>query len=87
MTVKTTVSTQDIDAGTTNETELIVCDPGMVEFGYTKTVANVLRQKTEQPHMKIFIEVEPNPSTNTVYKGTETMVDLQPDTIFELGGG
>ncbi|HDM6053880.1 TPA: iron-containing alcohol dehydrogenase, partial [Staphylococcus aureus] len=65
----------------------IVCDPGMVEFGYTKTVENVLRQKTEQPQIKIFSEVEPNPSTNTVYKGLEMMVDFQPDTIIALGGG
>lgn len=66
---------------------MIVCDPGMVEFGYTKTVENVLRQKTEQPQIKIFSEVEPNPSTNTVYKGLEMMVDFQPDTIIALGGG
>lgn len=66
---------------------MIVCDPGMVEFGYTKTVENVLRQRTEQPQIKIFSEVEPNPSTNTVYKGLEMMVDFQPDTIIALGGG
>lgn len=59
----------------------------MVEFGYTKTVENVLRQRTEQPQIKIFSEVEPNPSTNTVYKGLEMMVDFQPDTIIALGGG
>ncbi|MGJ5972276.1 iron-containing alcohol dehydrogenase, partial [Staphylococcus aureus] len=69
------------------EKVMIVCDPGMVEFGYTKTVENVLRQRTEQPQIKIFSEVEPNPSTNTVYKGLEMMVDFQPDTIIALGGG
>lgn len=58
------------------EKVMIVCDPGMVEFGYTKTVENVLRQRTEQPQIKIFSEVEPNPSTNTVYKGLEMMVDF-----------
>lgn len=52
-----------------------------------KTVENVLRQRTEQPQIKIFSEVEPNPSTNTVYKGLEMMVDFQPDTIIALGGG
>ena len=51
-----------------------------------KTVENVLRQRTEQPQIKIFSEVEPNPSTNTVYKG-QMMVDFQPDTIIALGGG
>lgn len=69
------------------EKVMIVCDPGMVEFGYTKTVENVLRQRTEQPQIKIFSEVEPNPSTNTVYKGLEMMVDFQPDTIIAFGGG
>ncbi len=69
------------------EKVMIVCDPGMVEFGYNKTVQNVLRQRTEQPQIKIFSEVEPNPSTNTVYKGLEMMVDFQPDTIIALGGG
>ncbi len=38
------------------EKVMIVCDR-MVEFGYTKTVENVLRQKTEQPQIKIFSEV------------------------------
>ena len=59
----------------------------MVEFGLYKTVENVLRQRTEQPQIKIFSEVEPNPSTNTVYRGLEMMVDFQPDTIIALGGG
>ena len=32
-------------------------------------------------------DVEPNPSTNTVYKGLERFVDFQPDVIIALGGG
>ncbi|WP_251352959.1 iron-containing alcohol dehydrogenase, partial [Staphylococcus aureus] len=69
------------------EKVMIVCDPGMVELGYTKTVEKVLNQRPEQPHIKVFSDVEPNPSTNTVYKGLEMMIDFQPDTIIALGGG
>lgn len=46
-----------------------------------------MNQRSEQPHIKVFSDVEPNPSTNTVYKGLEMMIDFQPDTIIALGGG
>jgi hypothetical protein len=31
----------------------------------------VLRRRENQPQIKVFNEVEPNPSTHTVYKGLE----------------
>lgn len=37
--------------------------------------------------IEVFSDVEPNPSTNTVYAGTKMMVDFQPDTVIALGGG
>ncbi|HCB4375091.1 TPA: iron-containing alcohol dehydrogenase, partial [Salmonella enterica] len=40
-----------------------------------------------QPQLKVFNEVEPNPSTHTVYKGLEMFINFQPDTIIALGGG
>ncbi|MDN8904706.1 iron-containing alcohol dehydrogenase, partial [Staphylococcus aureus] len=64
-----------------------VCDPGKVEFGNTKTVENVLRQRKEQPQIKIFREYEPNQSNNKLYKGLEMMEDIKTDTIIEIGGG
>ncbi|PTE53678.1 bifunctional acetaldehyde-CoA/alcohol dehydrogenase [Staphylococcus epidermidis] len=69
------------------ERVMIVCDPGMVNISYTDIVEQVLRRRENQPQIKVFNEVEPNPSTHTVYKGLEMFVNFQPDTIIALGGG
>ncbi|WP_414048975.1 bifunctional acetaldehyde-CoA/alcohol dehydrogenase [Macrococcus animalis] len=69
------------------ERVMLVCDPGMVEHGYATLVQEVLQRRQTQPDIKIFSDVEPNPSTNTVYKGLEMITDFQPDTIIALGGG
>ena len=55
------------------ERVMIVCDPGMVNIGYTDIVEQVLRRRENQPQIKVFNEVEPNPSTHTVYKGLECL--------------
>lgn len=69
------------------ERVMIVCDPGMVNIGYTDIVEQVLRRRENQPQIKVFNEVEPNPSTHTVYKGLEMFINFQPDIIIALGGG
>jgi len=69
------------------ERVMIVCDPGMVKIGYSDIVESVLRRRENQPQIKIFNEVEPNPSTQTVYKGLEMFINFQPDTVIALGGG
>lgn len=69
------------------ERVMIVCDPGMVEFGYADKVRKELKKRANDVQVEIFSEVEPNPSTNTVYAGTKLIVDFQPDTIIALGGG
>ena len=69
------------------ERAMIVCDPGMVNIGYTDIVEQVLRRRENQPQIKVFNEVEPNPSTHTVYKGLEMFMNFQPDTFIALGGG
>ena len=69
------------------ERVMIVCDPGMVQFGYADTVREVLQRRKNDVKIEVFSDVEPNPSTNTVYAGTKVMVDFQPDTIIALGGG
>lgn len=66
---------------------MIVCDPGMVQFGYADTVREVLARRKDPVQIEVFSDVEPNPSTNTVYKGTKVMVDFKPDTVIALGGG
>ncbi len=69
------------------ERAFIVCDPGMVQLGYADLIIEELRNRNNKVHFEIFSEVEPNPSTNTVYKGTEQIVNFKPDTIIALGGG
>ncbi len=69
------------------ERVMIVCDPGMVQFGYCDTVREVLSRRKNDVKIEVFSEVEPNPSTNTVYAGTKLMADFKPDTVIALGGG
>ena len=69
------------------ERVMIVCDPGMVQFGYADTVRKELQKRKNDVQIEVFSAVEPNPSTNTVYAGTKVMVDFEPDTIIALGGG
>ena len=69
------------------ERAFIVCDPGMAQLGYADIIIEELRKRNNKVHFEIFSEVEPNPSTNTVYKGTEQIVNFKPDTIIALGGG
>ena len=69
------------------ERVFIVCDPGMVEFGYAQKVIDELMKRQNKVKFEMFSDVEPNPSTNTVYAGTEQMMKFQPDTIIAIGGG
>ncbi|MBM7712396.1 bifunctional acetaldehyde-CoA/alcohol dehydrogenase [Enterococcus xiangfangensis] len=69
------------------ERVMLVCDPGMVQFGYADIVREALGRRKNDVKVEVFSEVEPNPTTNTVYKGLEMIVDFQPDTIIALGGG
>ena len=66
---------------------MLVCDPGMVQFGYADLIKRQLELNRHRPAVDVFSDVEPNPSTNTVYKGLERFVDFQPDVIIALGGG
>lgn len=66
---------------------MLLCDPGMVQFGYADLVKRQLELNRHKPAVDVFSDVEPNPSTNTVYKGLERFVDFQPDVIIALGGG
>ena len=69
------------------ERVMLVCDPGMVQFGYADIVRKELQTRKNDVKIEVFSDVEPNPSTNTVYAGTKMMVDFQPDTVIALGGG
>lgn len=69
------------------ERVFIVCDEGMVKFGYVDVVIEQLKQRNNKVSYAIFSDVEPNPTTNTVNRGTEKMRDFAPDTIIAIGGG
>ena len=66
------------------ERVVLICDPGMVEFGYASLVEGVLRRRKIEPQIKVFSEVEPNPSTDTVYRGLDMITTFKPDTILSL---
>ncbi|NLP47013.1 MAG: bifunctional acetaldehyde-CoA/alcohol dehydrogenase [Epulopiscium sp.] len=65
----------------------IVTDPLMVEIGYLEKVLYHLRNRLDYVHSKVFSDVEPDPSLETVQRGAEAMRDFQPDVIIALGGG
>ncbi|WMT42583.1 bifunctional acetaldehyde-CoA/alcohol dehydrogenase [Paenibacillus sp. D2_2] len=66
---------------------LIVTDPMMVKLGYVERVEHYLRQRQTPVAIEVFSDVEPDPSTTTVERGTELMNKFQPDCIIALGGG
>lgn len=66
---------------------LIVTDPTMVKLGYVERVEYYLRKRKERVAIEVFSEVEPDPSTDTVTRGTKMMESFQPDCIIALGGG
>lgn len=43
--------------------------------------------RKEPVQFESFLDVEPDPSTDTVYKGTEMMRTFKPDTVIAIGGG
>lgn len=65
----------------------IVTDPGMVQFGYVDIVLDNLRARRDTVDWQIFSDVEPNPSSDTVFRGVEAMNSFKPDCIIALGGG
>lgn len=66
---------------------MIVTDPTMVQFGYVDKIVHYLRKHENNVHYEIFSQVEPDPSIETVMKGTEIMNQFKPDVIIALGGG
>jgi len=64
---------------------VIVTDPTMVQLGFVHKVEDYLHQAGMET--EIFSQVEPDPSTDTVYRGVEMMQRFQPDVIVAFGGG
>ncbi len=63
----------------------IVTDPTMVRLGFVHRVADYLHQAGME--CEIFSDVEPDPSTDTVYRGVERMMSFNPDMVVAFGGG
>lgn len=63
----------------------IVTDPFMVKLGF---IDKIIYQLEKVPfELKIFSDVEPDPSVETVMNGCREMNRFQPDIIIALGGG
>ena len=69
------------------EKVMIVTDRSMVDLGFVEKIAEQLRWRRNKVTYQLFADVEPNPSIETVRRGTELMRSFQPDTIIALGGG
>ena len=69
------------------EKVMIVTDRSMVDLGFVDRITEQLRQRRNKVMIQLFTDVEPNPSLQTVQRGTELMRSFQPDTIIALGGG
>lgn len=63
----------------------IVTDKLMIEIGIVDKVAKVL--KKNKIEYKIFDEIQPNPSLETVTRGLHHIIKTKPDLLIAVGGG
>ncbi|MDU8925477.1 bifunctional acetaldehyde-CoA/alcohol dehydrogenase [Pasteurellaceae bacterium LIM206] len=66
---------------------VIVTDHTMVDLGVAQKIAHQLEVRNDGVTYQLFSDVEPDPSIETVRKGTELIAGFKPDTIIALGGG
>ncbi|MGV6988026.1 bifunctional acetaldehyde-CoA/alcohol dehydrogenase [Testudinibacter sp. P80/BLE/0925] len=69
------------------ERVVIVTDRTMVDLGFVEKIANQLTARGNHVTYQLFADVEPDPSIETVRRGTQLLRNYQPDTIIALGGG
>ena len=69
------------------ERVFIVASPAMISHGYVDKVLGELKRRPNEIEYQLFSVTESDPTTDTVEKGTQQMVNFQPDTIIALGGG
>ena len=60
----------------------IVTDPSMVKFGYVDKVLYYLRKRQEYVHCKIYSQIEPDPSVETVLNGAKDVYKRQPQQVL-----
>ncbi|MBE2896072.1 bifunctional acetaldehyde-CoA/alcohol dehydrogenase [Pasteurellaceae bacterium HPA106] len=69
------------------EKAVIVTDRSMVDLGFVEKVVAQLNLRRNSVTYQLFADVEPDPSIETVRRGTELLRSFRPDTIIALGGG
>lgn len=69
------------------ERVVIVSDRIMENLGYVDKVIYHLRKRLNHVAIELFMDVEPDPSVETVMNGADLMKKFKPDTIIALGGG
>lgn len=65
----------------------LITDPTLLGLGYVDRVRRHLNRCRGPVQMEVFSDVEPNPSLETVDRGTAAVRAFDPDTIIALGGG
>ena len=63
----------------------IVSDENLAELGFVEMVQGQLSKAGMES--EVFLEVEPDPSLQTVVRGAAAMSDFRPDWVVGLGGG
>ncbi|MBC7264756.1 MAG: iron-containing alcohol dehydrogenase [Chloroflexi bacterium] len=71
--------------GIQGQRALIVTDRKMVELGFAKRVGRELARAGLE--YRVYDEVEPDPSLQTIKRGAQVALDYQPDWLIGLGGG
>ncbi len=69
------------------ERVVIVTDRTMVDLGFVEKIAKQITARGNHVTYQLFADVEPDPSIETVRRGTELICTYKPDTIIALGGG
>lgn len=64
---------------------VVVGGGSMKRFGFLQQAIDYLKEAGME--VKLFENVEPDPSVETVMKGAEVMEEFQPDWIVSMGGG
>lgn len=64
---------------------VVVGGGSMKRFGFLDTITDYLKQAGME--VKLFENVEPDPSVETVMRGAQAMTEFQPDWIISVGGG
>ncbi|MFV0502466.1 MAG: iron-containing alcohol dehydrogenase [Lachnospirales bacterium] len=64
---------------------IVVGGGSMKRFGFLDKAVSYLKEAGIE--VKLFENVEPDPSVETVFKGAEAMREFEPDWIISMGGG